>query len=168
MKRICRWRSPLSPPADREALIQLAVDTELFTDEEARALLGGVLDGLASSVLAEGHAAVCCRTQVDQAPGGWCYFAPDDHAAGVWNLWWIGVSPHRHGAGVGRALLHHVEETVRAAAGRLLVIETSESDKLARARRFYTAQGYTECGRVPDFYGEGEAKVIFARRLGRA
>ena len=34
-------------PADREALIQLAVDTELFTDEEARALLGGVLDGLA-------------------------------------------------------------------------------------------------------------------------
>ncbi|HOB93851.1 MAG TPA: GNAT family N-acetyltransferase [Aquabacterium sp.] len=155
-------------PADREALIQLAVDTELFTDEEARALLGGVLDGLASSVLAEGHAAVCCRTQVDQAPGGWCYFAPDDHAAGVWNLWWIGVSPHRHGAGVGRALLHHVEETVRAAAGRLLVIETSESDKLARARRFYTAQGYTECGRVPDFYGEGEAKVIFARRLGRA
>ena len=69
---------------------------------------------------------------------------------------------------MGRALLHHVEQTVRAAAGRLLVIETSDSERLLRARRFYTAQGYSECGRVPDFYGEGEAKVIFARLLGRA
>jgi len=36
-------------PADREALIQLAIDTGLFTDDEAHALLGSVLDGLASS-----------------------------------------------------------------------------------------------------------------------
>lgn len=33
------------------------------------------------------------------------------------------------------------------------------------ARRFYTLSGYKECGRIPHFYGQSEAKVIFARAL---
>ena len=62
-------------------------------------------------------------------------------------------------------MLAHVEESVVRAGGRLLVIETSDSDALARARRFYARAGYEDCGRIPHFYAENEAKVIFARRL---
>jgi len=70
-----------------------------------------------------------------------------------------------HGTEAGRAILAHVEECVVGSGGRLLVIETSDSESLARARRFYTRAGYRDCGRIPHFYAENEANVIFARRM---
>ena len=83
----------------------------------------------------------------------------------MWNVWWIGVAPERHGAGVGAALLAHVERRATDRGGRVLVIETSDGPATARARTFYRRAGYDECGRVPDFYASDEAKVIFAKRL---
>jgi ribosomal protein S18 acetylase RimI-like enzyme len=94
----------------------------------------------------------------------WAYYAPDQHADAVWNIWWIGVQPASQGLGAGRGLLHHIEARVAAQGARLVVIETSATAGLARARRFYASQGYAECGRVPDFYAEGDDKVVFARR----
>ncbi len=66
--------------------------------------------------------------------------------------------------GVGELLLKHAEHTVALQGARLLIIETSATEPLSRARHFYEAQGYLECGRIPDFYSEGDAKVIFSRR----
>jgi ribosomal protein S18 acetylase RimI-like enzyme len=152
-------------PQDRNLLLRLAIRTKLFSTEEAESLLGGVLDGLADGSLPEGHQAASYHPTKNESAIGWCYFAPDDHADEVWNLWWIGVDPDNHGAGTGQALLKYVEEKVVSAGGRLLIIETSDSPALARARGFYTRAGYQECGRVPSFYTENEAKVTFARRL---
>lgn len=152
-------------PADHQALLAIAVSTGLFDAAEAEALLGGVLRSLPPQqppVPGSPHAA-CCRLQGE--PVGWCYLAPDDHAAGVWNLWWIGVSPAQQGRGAAGRLLRHAEAWARQAGARLLIVETSAADALARARRFYAGQGYQLCGSVPDFYAEGEAKQVFARRL---
>jgi ribosomal protein S18 acetylase RimI-like enzyme len=150
---------------ERSDLLGIATRTGLFSQEDAESLLGGVLDGLAASALPAGHQAFSCRQEPNGPAVGWCYFAPDDHADGVWNLWWIGVDPKQHGTAAGRAILAHVEACVVQSGGRLLVIETSDADALARARHFYTRAGYTDCGHVPHFYAENEAKVIFARRL---
>jgi ribosomal protein S18 acetylase RimI-like enzyme len=149
---------------DRSALLSIAVSTGLFTSEDAASLLGSVLDGLDSCILADGHQAVACRLQPDTQVVGWTYFAPDQYAADVWNLWWIGVDPQFHGTGAGLQLLRHAEKVIASRGGRVLVIETGDTGALARARRFYEVQGYKECGRIPDFYAEGEAKVVFARR----
>ena len=149
---------------ERTSLLSIAVSTGLFSQADAESLLGGVLDALACRDVPEGHQAVVCRAHPGALPLGWAYFAPDQHASNIWHLWWIGVSPAVHGTGVGKRLLHHVEALAAARDGRVLVIETSDSEHLARARRFYRVQGYTECGRIPNFYAEGEAKVIFARR----
>lgn len=46
---------------DREALLAIAVSTGLFAPEKAESLLGGVIDGLASGSLPEGHQAAACR-----------------------------------------------------------------------------------------------------------
>jgi len=63
--------------------------------------------------------------------------------------------------------LKFVEDHVQNARGRVLVIETSSVPKLERTRKFYAKRGYSACGQVPDFYADGEDKVIFAKRLGR-
>ncbi|MCU0633749.1 MAG: GNAT family N-acetyltransferase [Gemmatimonadaceae bacterium] len=153
---------------ERAALLDLAVSTGLFTSEDAEGLLGEVLRALAAGTLPAGHAAVACRGTLDGPAIGWAYYAPDPYAAQVWNVWWIGVTPRHHGGGVGRALLSHVEDVAAASGARVIVIETSDQEGLARARRFYVKHGYGERGRIPDFYADGESKVIFSRSLSGA
>lgn len=147
---------------ERQALLDLAVSTGLFTPEDAEGLLGSVLDSLTAGDLPSGHAAVSCRESYGSPVVGWSYFAPDPYAEQVWNVWWIGVTPSHHGMGVGQALLAHVKQAAMASGVRIIVIETSDQAPLARARKFYLKLGYKECGRIPDFYDKGDAKVIFS------
>ena len=137
----------------------------LFGWEEAEGLLGRALDSLSGGQLPAGHAAIACRASEDGPAVGWSYFAPDQYAEGVMNIWWIGVAPSAHGSGTGKALLSHVEDAAKASGFRVIVIETSDQPLLARARRFYLKAGYSECGRIPDFYGPGDSKVIFSRSV---
>lgn len=156
-------RLPL--PSDTAALLEVAVATGLFLPAEAEVLLGEVLASYHRGALgADAHVLVWAKGSGEPVEG-WTYFAADAHAAGVWNVWWIGAMPARHGHGVGQALLQAAEAHARHAGGRLVIIETSALEGTARARAFYEREGYTECGRVPDFYGEGDAKVVFVKRI---
>lgn len=152
-------------PTDRDALLAVAVETGLFTAPEAEGLLGGILDALAAGDLPDGSAALACRLVAGGPVVGWCYFSPDAHAEGVWNLWWLGVEPSAHGRGVGTSLLRSAEATARQHGARMMIIETSSMDSQARARRFYSREGYADVGRVPDFYGSGDDKIIYHRPL---
>ena len=108
---------------------------------------------------------MACRASTGEEIVGWSYFAPDPYAESVLNVWWIGADPLQHGRGVGSALLSHVETEARKAGVRVVVIETSDQPPLSRAQAFYAKRGYTERGRIPDFYALGDAKVIFSRTL---
>lgn len=152
---------------EKEVLLSLAVSTGLFTPEDAASLLGGVLDSLAAGELPEGHAAIACRESGDGKVMGWSYFAPDPYADGVWNVWWIGLSPDYYGCGAGQLMLSYIEQKAVTSGARVMVIETSDQAALERARSFYLKHGYAERGRIPDFYAEGDAKVIFSRSLAR-
>lgn len=151
-------------PGETDELVAMAVATGLFTPEDAEVLLKSTLDELHAGRLGDGHLA---RVWVDEAgrAGGWVYFAEDRKSNGAWDLWWIGVAPERQGQGVGKALLAFVEDHVREAGGRMVIIETSALPPLARTREFYRLRGYTECGCVPDFYGDGDGKITFARNV---
>jgi len=69
------------------------------------------------------------------------------------------------GSGRGTALVRHVEADLRAAGARVLLIETSGVAEFAAQRRFYRGLGYSEQARIPDFYADGDDKVIFWKSL---
>lgn len=161
------WHGNIRPEVldDKSAMVGLANDTGIFQPGEAEALLGGVLESLHAGSLGEGHQA---HVSTDISSGeitGWVYFGPTPNADGVWDLWWIGVAPARQGRRIGGALLRFVEDRVRDASGRLLLVETSSLPKFEPVRRFYRYHQFIECGTVPDFYGPGNGKVIFAKRI---
>lgn len=151
-------------PEQTEALVALAVSTGLFTDEEADVLLRTTLSDLHAGKLGAGHQAAVALN-ADNVPLGWVYFGPHDKADGVWELWWIGVAAKQHRKGTGSALMLHVENSVRKAGGRLLIVETSSTPQLVGTRQFYVLRGYRECGTIPDYYGEGDGKVTFVRNV---
>ena len=149
--------------AETDQLVAIGVATGLFTAGEADTLLRETLDEVHARSRGEHHYAFAWEESLTESVRGWVYFANDEKAEGVWNLWWIGVEPGSHGAGIGTALLAFVEDFVGTAGARLLVVETASTDELAKTRTFYRRRRYGECGTLPDYYGPGTGKVTFAK-----
>lgn len=148
-------------PADTPALVALSCSSGLFLPDEADAITG---------MMDEYHATNASSGQMhvwDEGgtPVGVVYFAPRPFADRVWELLMIAVDGPRHRQGVGSKMLLAVEEAVRAAGGRLLLIETSSKSSFERTRLFYRKHGYAEVAHIPDYFADGDGKASFVKRL---
>jgi ribosomal protein S18 acetylase RimI-like enzyme len=57
------------------------------------------------------------------------------------------------------------EDAAKAAAGRMVLVETAGKAEYAATRAFYERIGYHEVARIPDFYRVGDDKVIYGKAL---
>lgn len=148
-------------PADTPALISLAIATELFLPHEVEPLRE-MLDDLHAGRSGADH-----RVEVwaDGPPVGVVYFGPNDMTDRTWDLLWIAVAPDRQSQGIGGELIRFAEAHIRAGDGRLLIIDTSSLPRFDATHAFYGKHGYAEVARIPDFYADGDSKVIFAKRI---
>ena len=153
-------------PSDTPELLALADSTGVFKPHEIQAL-GEVLDDYHAANHRHGHRALTSVSAGDRAEG-FAYFAPASMTDRTFELWWIAVAPECQGRGAGARLLRAAEDAVRAAGGRLLVIETSSTALYEPTRGFYRKFGYAEVATVPDWYAEGDSKVLFSKRLAPA
>ncbi len=96
---------------------------------------------------------------------GYVCFGTTPLTTGTYDLYWIAVDPTLHGRGIGSALLGAVLAAMRAAGGRLLLIETSSRADYANTRTFYERAGLTLEARIRDFYSPGDDRLIYAKRL---
>lgn len=152
-------------PADEASLIAIGSATGLFSPSEADALLASSLRGVFARAPSEFHTSHARVVDgEDGAPAGWSYLAADA-ADGVYELLWIGVSRAAEGTGVGAALLADAEALAARADARILIIATSSTPATARARAFYTRNGYALVGTIPHFYARDDGKVIFSKAL---
>jgi ribosomal protein S18 acetylase RimI-like enzyme len=104
----------------------------------------------------------------DAQPGkviGYACWGPRDLAGNGYDLYWICADPLVHRKGVGRALMNAVEEEIRQRNGVWLVIETSDTDHYAPARRLYERCGYTLSMLLKDFYHDGDGMCTYTKRL---
>lgn len=146
--------------ADREAINRALVECGAFTEEEVRVALEVMDDGLPGGVdgdyplfVAEVDERVCGYVCVGRAP----------LTRSTWYLYWICVHPAAQGHGVGRALQEYAEAFVRSRGGERLVLETSAKSSYARAREFYQQAGYSEVGRIRDFYRPGDDCLVYCK-----
>ncbi len=98
---------------------------------------------------------------------GYSCFGPVPCTVGSFDLYWIAVAPRYQRHGFGKELLRCTEEAVSARQGRRLYAETSSRPGYRRTREFYQRAGYELAATLPDFYGRGDAKIIFVKHLGR-
>lgn len=150
--------------ADRAPLEAVLRATGSFFDEEVEVALELIDYGIKGSqdyrflVAADGP-----------APGdkvlGYACWGPTPMTDRTFDLYWIAVDPRRQGGGVGRALMAAVEQRLRSEGARLLLVETASKESYAATRAFYERIGYEEVARTPDFYRDGDDRVVYARRL---
>jgi ribosomal protein S18 acetylase RimI-like enzyme len=96
---------------------------------------------------------------------GYVCYGPTPMTEATWDMYWLAVDAGRQGQGIGRALMAFAEERIREKDGRLIIIETSGRPQYDKTRRFHESQGYTEVGRIADFYSPGDDKLFFEKRL---
>lgn len=94
---------------------------------------------------------------------GFACYGPASLTQGVFDLYWIAAHPEHRRQGIGRALLKRVEAEVRKKKGRMLLIETSSSERYAPTRQFYVKQGYKVAASIPDYYAPGDGMVIYRK-----
>ena len=96
---------------------------------------------------------------------GYACYGATPGTEGTFDLYWIAVDPSTQGRGAGTHLLGEVERRLRVGDERLLIAETSSRAAYEATRRFYERRGYSEQARVAAFYGPGDDRVIYAKRL---
>ena len=149
-------------PADTDTLVALANGTGVFKPHEIVALRE-VLDDYHAVNEDEGHVA---RVYLDgDRVLGFLYYAPVAMTDRSWELWWIAVDPGEQGRGHGKAMMAFLEADLRERGCRLLLIDTSSLPEYLPTRQFYLKVGYTLAAQIPDFYRDGDDKVLFRKKL---
>lgn len=97
---------------------------------------------------------------------GYACWAPIELTSSSFDLFWIAVDDTARGYGIGGLLLDAVEKRASEAGCTQLFIDTSGREQYAPTRTFYEHHGYERAAHIPDFYGPGDAKEIYVKRLG--
>lgn len=149
-------------PADAAALLEMARETAVFYPHEIDTLAEVLDDYFACG---EESGQIMRTWEEGGVPVGFVHFCPAPMTLGTWELWWVVVAKSRQGSGLGRRLVEFAEQEARQLGGRVLFIETGGTPVYEPTRRFYLKCGYSEVARLPEYYREGDDKVIFAKSL---
>ena len=148
----------LATQADAAAVHALSDEAGLSDGSDDRSVLAPMDDEHTWIVLEDDAGAVA----------GAAYYGPESHSDRVWNLYFLAVTKQLQGGGSGSSLVAHVEADLRrrgANAAKLLLIETSGVESFEPTRAFYRKHGYVEEARIREYYGPGDDKVVFWKRL---
>jgi len=148
---------------DRRTVLDIIHSTEMFTPEEI-VVACELIDITLDQPEQRDYCLVVAEDEVGRVVGYMSY-GPTPLTEGAYDLYWMAVASGEQGRGFGRKLVSWLEKTVREAAGRMILIETSSQPKYEKTRRFYTGLDYKEVSRIPDFYRKGDDRITYVKYL---
>jgi len=148
---------------DRESLHAMLEKTHAFTSEEINVAME-LIDLVLKDQNQKDYQIHCMVNDRDQPLGYICY-GPAPMTQGTFDLYWIAVDPRFQGQGIGSRLLDFLEERVRGREGRMILVETSSIPPYEKTQKFYLQKGFQEVAKVPDYYGLGNDRITFCKRL---
>jgi ribosomal protein S18 acetylase RimI-like enzyme len=149
--------------SDREQIQGILQDTRVFNEEEiliALELMDAVLD-----VPQQRDYEIMTAVDEEEKVVGYVCIGPTPATEATYDLYWIAVAPHTHGKGIGKALMRWMEEYLDAKGGRLIIAETSSTEKYSATRNFYLKCGYTQLARIQEYYRPGDDLVVYGKYL---
>jgi GNAT superfamily N-acetyltransferase len=149
--------------ADREAIRALVAGTGAFKPHEVDVAMELVEIALTQEGQDDYHPYVLAEE--DGTVVAYACFGKNPMTKATFDLYWIATRADRMGKGYGRAILTFVEEEVRRRGGKLLVIETSSQESYGTQRLFYEKTGCVLAAQLPDYYDEGDDKLIYLKRI---
>jgi ribosomal protein S18 acetylase RimI-like enzyme len=93
------------------------------------------------------------------------YCVPEKLTDGTYNMLAIGVAKEFQRQGIASDMMNYIENILKKADGRILIVETSSDDAQEGARNLYKKIGYTQIATIKDFWKDGEDKIVFWKRI---
>lgn len=150
-------------PEDRESVLEIIRDTEMFTPQEI-----AVAEELIDIYLNRpGRKDYFLAVVEDENGGvvGYLAYGPTPLTQGTFDMYWMAVAPEAQGRGYGKEMVRWVEDRVKAENGRMILIETSSQPRYQPTRWFYGGLGYKEISCIPDFYKPGDDRMTFVKHF---
>jgi GNAT superfamily N-acetyltransferase len=148
---------------DRDALRSLIEGTEAFKPHEVDVAMELVDIALTRPGQEDYHPYVL--VEEDGTVAAYACVGKNPMTNATFDLYWLATRADRMGKGYGRKIVAFVEEEVKRRGGRLLVIETSSKESYGTTREFYIKIGCTLAATLPDYYAEGDDKLIYLKRI---
>ena len=149
--------------SDCEPIRGILQDTCVFNEEEILIALE-LIDIVLNVPQQKDYEIVTAVDEEEQVVGYVCV-GPTPGTAATYDLYWIAVAPKIHGKGIGKALMRWTEERIEAKGGRLIVAETSSTEKYTATRNFYLKCGYEQLARIQEYYRPGDDLVVYGKYL---
>ncbi|GAB4543345.1 MAG: hypothetical protein Fur002_15200 [Anaerolineales bacterium] len=153
----------IAEPSDCEQIQDIAARAGVFSAEEVQCVQE-IWDEFQTLGVENSGYQFIVQKDGERILGFACY-GPRDLASGVFDLYWIAVSPEARRGGIGRRLLQASENAAREKGGRMIIAETSGTPQYAPTRKFYLDMGYAQEAAIKDFYSVGDDLAIFIKRL---
>jgi ribosomal protein S18 acetylase RimI-like enzyme len=148
---------------DRRTVLDIIQATEMFTPDEIT-VAAELIDLYLDQPQQRDYRLVVAENEAGRVVG-YLSYGPTPLTEGTYDLYWMAVASGEQGRGHGRELVNWLEEEVRVAGGRMILIETSSQPKYEKTRRFYTGLNYKEVSRIPDFYRRGDDRITYVKYL---
>ncbi len=148
-------------PEDREPLRTILEETSVFTRDEVGVALE-LVDTVLENPEKEDYMIRVAADPDHRVLGYYCV-GPTPLTASTYDLYWIAVSPSRHGKGVGTQLLEHAENLMQSLGATLVVAETSSQPKYEPTRMFYVRNRYREVARIKNYYKADDDLVVYGK-----
>lgn len=147
----------------RDAIVNILKYADVFNEEElvvAVELVDSYLKGEIDYII---------RVAVDdkESVEGYICYGRTPFTNGVYHLYWIAVGLHRQRKGIGKELMKFMENEIVPMGGRMILLETSSTEKYKASRKFYTSNGYILAACIEDFYKIDDDLYIYAKYLKR-
>jgi len=113
----------------------------------------------------EAEYTVLCAVDGDGECNGYICFGPIPMTDHRYDLYWIATDRGRFRQGVGGELLQAMTARVAARKGKRIYVDTSSTPPYGAAREFYEKHGFHLAGALPDFYREGDSKMIYMKEI---
>lgn len=96
---------------------------------------------------------------------GYSCYGPIACTASSFDIFWIAIHRQDQQHGIGKWLMSLTEQLIREQGGRRIYVETSGREDYQPTRHFYDRCGYAKVAELPEFYGDGDSKVIYLKTL---
>lgn len=148
---------------DIEPLVEIVKATDVFRPEEVE-VAQELMEVVAKQPGQKDYVISTLEDESGTIRGYYC-IGQTPMTESTYDLYWIAVDPRVHGQGMGKQLLRHSEEYIKAHGGKLVVAETSSLPKYEKTRLFYEHNHYTEASRINDYYARGDGLVVYIKYL---